>query len=352
MPAASSALCSTCASSLLPSSRRPSPHPQAYTTPCCARPICTTCLARNPRLRGYNPCLACLGGVGAVSGDTAAEEDVWVLGGEEDSEDDDDDEEEADGEEGAEDKAGTRCGEAQRGSVEQEGKGKGGEQGDAAAEPSPPPAPSPEPEPRMHVPYRHVLKPTDTLLGLSMKYKVDGHALCRLNNLPPSTLRTTPHLLHTRTHLLLPPTAAPQPFRAPSPDDSPERKRERAIKRFQLVTKEVDADVARAYVALEEDDVRSLASFGEREGGAKAKAPAVGLGERDGKEARAVERYLDDEEWVREAGAAGGGLRGAPWFEERRGESSASASASAGAGAGAGGGRSAVGGGLRDLDWT
>ncbi|KZO90682.1 hypothetical protein CALVIDRAFT_568840 [Calocera viscosa TUFC12733] len=326
-----SALCSTCASSLLPSSLRPSAShplapPQVYTTPCCSRPICATCLARNPRLRGYNPCLGCLGGVGAVMVQKKEEEDVWVLGGAES--DEDDDEQEVD--DYGEDKPGARNGTASgTGSSVHEGKGSGTEQPNAPAATSP----APSPEPQLHVPRRHLLKPSDTLLGLSLAYKVDGYALCRLNNLPPSTLRTTPHLLHTRTYLLLPPTAAPQPFRPPSPE-TPERKRERAIKRFQIVTKEVDADVARAYVGLEEDDVRSLSSLGEREGGGKTKAKAEALspGERDGREARAVERYLDDEEWVREASVHGPPrVRGAPWFEERRGESSSS-----GTGAGAG----------------
>ena len=37
-------------------------------TRCCGRPICDcpSCLTSNPRLARYNPCLACLGGVGAV----------------------------------------------------------------------------------------------------------------------------------------------------------------------------------------------------------------------------------------------------------------------------------------------
>jgi len=45
-------LCLTCSSSI-PTSSSP------YTTPCCVRPICIGCLARNPRLREYDPCLQC-----------------------------------------------------------------------------------------------------------------------------------------------------------------------------------------------------------------------------------------------------------------------------------------------------
>lgn len=36
-------------------------------TKCCNKPICPTCLSRNPRLARYNPCLHCLGGVNIVN---------------------------------------------------------------------------------------------------------------------------------------------------------------------------------------------------------------------------------------------------------------------------------------------
>jgi hypothetical protein len=37
-----------------------------FCTPCCGRLICDRCLSKNARLRRYNPCLSCLGGVGLV----------------------------------------------------------------------------------------------------------------------------------------------------------------------------------------------------------------------------------------------------------------------------------------------
>ena|SRR6266403_1451771 len=37
-----------------------------FLTRCCGRPICPSCLTSNPRLVRYDPCLACLGGVGAI----------------------------------------------------------------------------------------------------------------------------------------------------------------------------------------------------------------------------------------------------------------------------------------------
>ncbi|EJU04790.1 hypothetical protein DACRYDRAFT_114113 [Dacryopinax primogenitus] len=331
-------LCSTCSSSL-----PPSPHiqQQLHITPYCSRPICSTCLVRNPRLRTYDPCLGCLGGVGAVSGRGRREEEVWVLGGS----DDDEEEEEEEEEEGEEEEKDSQS-EKDRQSEGKDNDRKPQEQDLPKANDTPnpqralPPKDTPTPEPAnpdTHAsteplqPQRHLILPTDTLLGLAIKYRVDGHALCRLNNLPPSTLRTTPHLLHTRTHLLLPPTisplsplshAHPHPLLSPSSSsalDTPERKRERAVKRFQLVTKEVDLDIARAYVGLEEDsDGRSLASsFGEREGKGKGSADAGGRAGREGREARAVERYVDDTLWEREERGQGRALRGAPWFEDR-----------------------------------
>ncbi|KAI9061009.1 hypothetical protein FKP32DRAFT_1631530, partial [Trametes sanguinea] len=57
------ALCLACSASL-PSQRK---HEKIFFTPCCSRPICPTCVASNPRLTRYNPCLRCLAGVNAVS---------------------------------------------------------------------------------------------------------------------------------------------------------------------------------------------------------------------------------------------------------------------------------------------
>lgn len=54
-------LCLACSSSLPPR------HEAIFTTQCCQKPICFLCLTTNPRLARYNPCLACLGGVQAIS---------------------------------------------------------------------------------------------------------------------------------------------------------------------------------------------------------------------------------------------------------------------------------------------
>ena len=117
--------------------------------------------------------------------------------------------------------------------------------------------------------------------------------LCRLNNLPPSTLRTTPHLLHTRTVLKLPPTArssasSTHPSGPVDPEYEAHRTRERAEKRFQTVTKETDWRIAKAYVALAENaDPSPL-----------LKEDTFKKVQQDSSvEGRAMDQYLDDEEW-------------------------------------------------------
>ncbi|KAF9025496.1 hypothetical protein BDZ89DRAFT_902920, partial [Hymenopellis radicata] len=103
---------------------------------------------------------------------------------------------------------------------------------------------------------QYYLKRTDTLQGLALRFGVDGRELCKLNNLPFSTLSITPHLLHTRDCILLPLSAktASTDLNHPTPDEQRRREARRAEKRLQVVTKEADWRVARAYVALADDD--------------------------------------------------------------------------------------------------
>ncbi|KAH9063868.1 hypothetical protein EDB87DRAFT_1541379, partial [Lactarius vividus] len=60
-------LCLACSSSLPPRlAASLGQSPELFFTRCCGRPICPSCLTANPRLARYNPCLLCLGGMGAV----------------------------------------------------------------------------------------------------------------------------------------------------------------------------------------------------------------------------------------------------------------------------------------------
>lgn len=139
-----------------------------------------------------------------------------------------------------------------------------------------------------------------------------GRTLCRLNNLPASTLSTTPHVLHTRTFLTLPPShklrAAPSPEAIISSEEHKERERsrklEQARKRFQFVTKEVDWRVAKAYVAVadHDDEHVDIDSDNAKEAKALQEKDTRQLRRGEGLEGRAVDRYLDDDDWENEAG--------------------------------------------------
>ncbi|KAI5824669.1 hypothetical protein K523DRAFT_284622 [Schizophyllum commune Tattone D] len=288
-------LCLACSSSLPPKS-----YESAFHTKCCRRPICPACLSSNPRLARYDPCLACLSGVGVVGNSgTAAQsstlstpvnidgglkdEDTFVLGSDDD---DDEDDEDARGPPPAYEQV---------------------EPAPSSAIIAPETAPadaqdaqpdSPDVRHEADGPLKYYLKRGDTLQGISFKFSVDGRELCKLNTLPPSTLSTTPHLLHTRTFLVLPPSARGKLAASQTPQEAAQhearRARQRAEKRLQTLTKEADWRVARAYIALADGD------DAERE--AKMKEMGTGLNSdscasTSRLERYAVEQYLEDDEW-------------------------------------------------------
>ena len=114
--------------------------------------------------------------------------------------------------------------------------------------------------------------------------------------MPPSTLSTTPHILHTRTSITLPPSAQAK-FGGQSNDEDREREsrraRERAERRLQTLTKETDWRVAKAYVSLAEGaDEAAEYEIKRKEGEEVGKKTG-----RSSLEMMAVDRYLDDNEW-------------------------------------------------------
>lgn len=144
---------------------------------------------------------------------------------------------------------------------------------------------------------KYYIKHGDTLQGISLKLAVDGRELCKLNNLPPSTLSTTPHILHTRAFLILPPSARDKLSAAQTPQEAAQhearRARQRAEKRLQTLTKEVDLRVARAYIALADGDPAERdTKLKEMGAGHSAACSSASRMER-----YAVEQYLEDEEW-------------------------------------------------------
>ncbi|KAG2140081.1 hypothetical protein DEU56DRAFT_735311 [Suillus clintonianus] len=293
----STALCLTCSSSLLPKYDL-----DLFMTECCGRPICPACINSNPRLRTYNPCLSCLGGVNVVSSasarricvannSTVRDEDIFILG---DEEEDEDEAHELASVSPISDPAPpsyslavsstpsltsesillTQTSDASPGHAEVAATGE------------------------QCIPSRYYINPRDTLQGISLRYGVNGRELCRLNNLPPSTLSTTPHLLHTRTFIILPPSAKSLSVtRDADLDAGVRRVREKAEKRLQMLTKEVDWRVAKAYVSLA-DDPDEEAMYGRK----YKETGSIGTSTL---EARAADQYLEDQEWEEEQRRAG-----------------------------------------------
>ena len=172
----------------------------------------------------------------------------------------------------------------------------------------------------------YYIKSSDNLQGIALRFGLNvhflvisldnslnfdfpqGRDLCRLNNLPPSTLTTTPHLLHTRPFLILPPSARTHVHSRLEVDQVHEARiaKERAEKRLQILTKEVDWRVAKAYVALADADSASSHLDLKNKEAAEVRRPRVescegGCSGTD-LETNAVDRYLDDEEWERKTG--------------------------------------------------
>ena len=149
---------------------------ELFLTQCCGRPICPSCVTSNPRLVRYNPCLACLGGLGAVSSEkvlhgkpqvpsnldgAVRDEDVFVVGDED--EDDDEAPEMHDGE------AAKAAGEIPPPSeVAQPPKP------DISLEHRADSIPSDKvPDDNQGSPGRYHIRPDDTLLGISLRLGID-----------------------------------------------------------------------------------------------------------------------------------------------------------------------------------
>lgn len=201
-------------------------------------------------------------------------------------------------------------------------------------------------------PAKYYIQTGDTLHSISLKYKLDVRAhrlfscyltdmqisskpqiICRLNHLPLSTLRSTPHLLHTRPFLTLPASAniLPPEDLAVEAERTALREREIARSRFQSVTKEVDWGITSAYVALSEpsntmpdgDGCTSerLKEYDNEYGGEVTKEDKKTRAENAKLEERAVDQYMDDIEWEERERREGRGVSipKFPLFEGNRG---------------------------------
>ncbi|KIY64786.1 hypothetical protein CYLTODRAFT_401441 [Cylindrobasidium torrendii FP15055 ss-10] len=286
-------LCLACSSSFSSSSRE-----KPYVTSCCERPICSRCVTANPRLMRYNPCLSCLGGVGVIavgSGKANSTQSTNIDGAVRDQDNfaigDDDEEEEAPP------AYPTATSNVQAIPPNDEALSA---QHNSISEPeSSTVSYSTDDASDTVRPLRYFIKRSDTLQGIALRFSVDGRDLCRINNLPPSTLTLTPHILHTRDSIELPPgaRASEKDLNKPSAEEQHQREARRVEKRLQVVAKEADWRVARAYVALAEHP--------ETLGDMKKKSDM---------ESRALDQYLDDEEWSRTAGKPR--IEGFPYFTQ------------------------------------
>ncbi|KNZ79212.1 hypothetical protein J132_09723 [Termitomyces sp. J132] len=171
-------------------------------------------------------------------------------------------------------------------------------------------------------PLKYYILQSDTLQGIVLRFGLDGREVCRLNNLPSSTLRTTPHLLHTRRYLILPPSArkAGLPVRKEPPEEVAARevkwRKERAEKRLQTLMKEADWYVAKAYVALADDPVEEIE---EQEDWDKIKEYGDDVGPRPTNlEERAIRKYLDDDEWEATQRERASGIPALPGIDLKR----------------------------------
>lgn len=102
------------------------------------------------------------------------------------------------------------------------------------------------PDDKQAHPGRYYIRPDDTLLGISLRLGINGRILCKLNDLPPSTLNTTPYLLHTRAFLVLPESHSQHATSVPSAQEDARETRVRAGIALQRVTKETDWGVVQA----------------------------------------------------------------------------------------------------------
>jgi hypothetical protein len=125
-----------------------------------------------------------------------------------------------------------------------------------------------------------------------------------------------PHLLHTRVFLLLPSNTKPHPLLKQDAEDDDCKTdivRKRAEKRLQMLTKEVDWRIAKAYVALAEDDHEDRYEKKEMERGQIPEVRSGGNGagippQSRTLETRAIDSYLDDDEWEQTERRAGRGV--------------------------------------------
>lgn len=339
-PDIANAMCLACSSSIQPKKYA------VHVTKCCNQVICDSCIRSNPRLATYDPCLACLNGIGASRGNSlfsgiriqsrnspsiiSNDEDMFVLGY-------DSDDEETEEQEKHPLEESSRLSPSEPPTYEETVNPcikEGAQPSIQYSDPDvPPPISGSGSGPSVvststHA--RYYINSRDTIHGIALRFGVDvrfyqcllsqtlrfrpkARELCQRNNLPFGTLNTTPHLLHTRTFLELPQSSKPVPLHyVLSEKDQANREarraKEQAEKRLQMVTKEIDWRVAKAYVALAETpDIAGQSAEKGKKGYHVVPPTASSVPGSSGSDLaiRAVDMYLDDEKWEQDEVNAG-----------------------------------------------
>ncbi|WRT69386.1 uncharacterized protein IL334_006370 [Kwoniella shivajii] len=332
--------CQTCSSELPPHLFR-----QAFITPCCSSPICNGCISRNPRLKEYIPCLRCgdprtvelkgaacrIGKERPIVNDNGSsnrinQRESEIIGGTgevvfevgEDEEEEEEEEEEGELPPNYEDIHPSQSKEIQvvetthqiqpdrEGHISREGvENIHGHVDEDVDE---------DDEALETVEITHQIQRGDTLLSIARKYATDPHDLLTLNSLPPSALSTHPRILHTRKSIIinrrqiplskLPLSQRLNPITAEDEDekenqkDKEEREKQKQLKRFQLLTKNTDDQIANTYLSLSElDENKDISHFtgsGETLDGKKM------IIDKSNREERALESFFEDDEWEKQ----------------------------------------------------
>lgn len=176
------------------------------------------------------------------------------------------------------------------------------------------------------------LRPNDSIVSLSLRFRVGTAMLCKLNDLPLSTASSTPHLIHTRDYILIPEEAIQNVLSTPDSTMSKEietalhgpapityaqrdmRARRHAHSRFRALVAQnnpippgsaltqCDERAARVYISLMESELRDIDLDAKEnyDGEADALLDAALLQKYDLIVKQALCRWEMDSDWERE----------------------------------------------------
>ncbi|WWC93128.1 uncharacterized protein L201_008095 [Kwoniella dendrophila CBS 6074] len=333
--------CQTCSSELTIQNQKIS-----FITPCCSTLICNNCINKNPRLKEYIPCLRCgdprtseLKGSSSYnikrntnrnnqsqSNDTSSRdiigsqgEIVFEIGDSDDDDDDDDDEVQEDLPPNYDDILRSESDTTPNENVDHDDN-KQSKLNDTITRNTPElPHQNTElvdEDQYETVEITHKIQRNDTILSISRKYATDPHELLSLNNLPHTAITTNPRIIQTRKSLIIskrkvlkskldsnqnkinPSINDDDDNKQDEIDELDEQKRkQKQIKRFQLLTKSNDLGIVNTYLSLSElDENKDIQGTGESLSSNQSKKKAL-IPDKHNREQRALDQFFDDEQW-------------------------------------------------------